>query len=162
MMWRLAVIVGLFWGIVNVAYADDAVVPAVLNHPTTGWELTKDAVKYLEPGADVVFTFNEGGTYNGISGALYTFESKGFPIASIRAGYGLSDPVTYGSLALDLPGLAGRFIPAAVKGVSPGALNGALALAAKYVRIGPTFGYDWGQTQPRWGVSVGAALTTTF
>jgi len=152
------------------AYADDPVVepavasaePAVMNHPTTGWELTKSLVGYVEPGADWLVTFTDGSAQTGFSGALYTFTSKGFPIASVRAGYGLTDPITYGSLALDLPGLAGRLIPASVKGLSPGSLNAALAFASKFVRIGPVAGYDWNLKKPVFGVGVGAALTTTF
>ena len=159
MLLRLLVVCGLVWGMSQVAFADDPVTSAVVNSPTTGWDLTKDVVNYLEPGADVIYTFNEGGPIQGFSGALYTFHSKGWPLASIRAGYGLTDPVTYGTFALDLPGLAGRFIPSAVKNVSPGTLNGALAFASKYIRVGPAVGYDWDDTRPRWGVSVGAAAS---
>ena len=163
--------VPLCWGIYTCRVAaDDTVVepavesaePAIINHPSTGWELSKAAVNYLEPGADWFVTFTEGGPIEGLSGAIYTFKSHGWPLASVRAGYGLSDPTTYASLALDLPGLAGRFIPASIKGLSPGALNGALAFAAKYVRVGPAFGYDWSVNKPRWGLTVGAAITTSF
>lgn len=164
-MRKFAVILGIVvgCGISTLAYADETtapvVEPAVINNPSAGWDLTKDVVKYLEPGADWVFAFNDGEPFNGFSGALYTFHSKGWPLASVRAGYGLQDPITYGSLSLDLPGLAGRFIPDVVKGVSPDALNGAAAFAAKYLRVGPMFGYDWAETQPKWGVAVGAAIT---
>ena len=153
-------------------WADDPVVepavesaePAIINHPTTGWELTKSFVGYVEPGADWLVAFNESqeGPLQGFSGAVYTFENGGFPLASVRLGYGLSDPVSYGTLALDLPGLAGRFIPASVKGLSPGAVNGALAFASKFVRIGPSVGYNWSSNTPVYGVSIGAALTTSF
>ena len=164
------IVAGLWMPLAQAVWADEVVVepavesaePAIINHPATGWDLTKSVVGYLEPGADVVYTFNDGRPFQGLSGALYTFKSKGFPLASARGGYGVTDPVTYGSLALDLPGLAGRFIPASVKGVSPGALNGALAFAAKYIRIGPTGGFDWSTNKMRWGVSAGAAFTTSF
>ena len=136
--------------------------PAIINNPSTGWSLTKDVVNYLEPGADWIVTFSKGDNLQGLSGALYTFKSKGWPIASIRAGYGLNDPTTYGSVAVDLPGVVGRFLPTSIKGVSPDALNGAVAFAAKYLRTGLVAGYDWGTTKPVWGVSIGAAVSLNF
>lgn len=158
----VGLIVGMGVCVSGVAWAEETAPTsdaALINHPTTGWELTKKAVNYLEPGADWLVILNGGDTATGFSGAIYTATSKGFPLASLRAGYGLSDPITYGTLTLDLPGLAGRFLPSAIKGVSPGALNGALAFAAKYVRVGPMGGYRWDTNRPVWGLSIGAAVT---
>ena len=167
MKWKLLVLAGLCWGVMGVAYADDPAAvpsaePALINHPQTGWQLTKSFVTYAQPGADFIVSFTDGPAQTGLSGAIFSFENNGFLLASVRAGYGLDNPTTYGSLALDLPGLAGRFIPAAVKGVSPGALNGALAFAANFVRIGPVAGFDWSKNKPVWGIGIGAALTTSF
>ena len=154
-----------YW--IPAAWADDPVVepavvsPAIINHPTTGWELTKSFVGYVEPGADFVVTFTDGPPINGFSGALWTFQRNGYNLASLRAGHGLTDPVSYGTVALDLNGLA-HLLPASVRGLSPGVVNGALAFASKFVRVGPSFGYDWDDHKPVWGVSVGAALTTQF
>src|SRR3990167_345238 len=135
--------------------------PAIINHPTTGWELTKSFVGYVEPGADFLVTFTDGPPINGFSGALWTFAANGYNLASLRAGYGLTDPVSYGTIALDLNGLA-HLLPSSVRGLSPGVVNGALAFAYKFVRVGPSFGYDWDDHKPVWGVSIGAALTTQF
>ena len=153
-------------------YADDPVVepavvssePAVVNNPGTAWDLTKAAVDYLQPGYDWVVVFQEDREpYNGVSAALYTVSSKGFPLASLRAGYGTDGEKTaYLSTSLDLPGLAGRFLPDAVKGLSPAVLTGALSAATKYVRIGPVVSYSWDLEEIDWGVAVGAAVTLNF
>ena len=165
---RMLVLVGVFYAALcgavdwsSVVRADDTVPtePAVVNNPVGGWDLTKDVVSYLEPGADWIVTFTDGEPIEGFSGAIYTATSKGFPIASLRAGYGLTDPVTYGSLALDLPGLTGRFLPAAVKNLSPGVLTSAATYAAKYIRIGPVGGYDWSRKKPVYGLAIGAAIS---
>ena len=162
---RVLVLVGVFFmammGAVDWARADETapVEAAVINSPTTGWDLTKDVMNYLEPGADWIVDFNGGEPLQGLSGALYTFKSHGWPLASVRAGYGLTDPVTYGSLAIDLPGLVGRFTPTAVKNLSPGIVTSAVTFAAKYLRVGPVGGYDWSVKKPVWGLSVGAAVS---
>ena len=171
---RMLVLVAIFFGASCAAvdwsaWADETAPavesadPALINHPTTGWELTKSFVGYIEPGTDVVVPFNasQDGPIQGFSGALYTFEANGFKLASVRAGYGLTDPVSYGTLALDLNGLA-HLLPASVRGLSPGVVNAALAFGSKFVRIGPSVGYDWDDQRPVFGVSVGAALTTSF
>ena len=158
----VAVLVGfMLVGLGATARAEEPVTSGVINSPTTGWQLTKDVVNYLEPGADYIVTFTRGDNLAGFSGALYTFKSKGWPIASIRAGYA-TEPVTYGSIALDLPGLVGRFTPQAVKDASPDAVNGVLGFASKYLRTGLVAGYDWSVKKPLYGVSVGAAVTLKF
>ena len=142
--------------------ADVSSEPAVINHPGTGYDLVKSFADYLEPGADWFVTFTEGGPIEGLSGAIYTAKSKGFPIASLRAGYGLTDKTTYASIALDLNGLASRFLPTQVKNLSPGVLTSTLAFAGKYLRVGPAVGYDWDAMKPRWGVTLGAAWQKSF
>lgn len=149
--------IGGLW--VKTAFAQD-VVPAVINHPATGWELTKSLVGYIEPGTDFL-VITHGLPISGFSGAIWTFKNNGYSLASVRAGYGLTDPVTYGTVALDLNGLA-HLLPDSVRGLSPGIANGALAFASKFVRIGPSVGYRWDTNRPVWGLSVGAALTTNF
>ena len=137
--------------------------PAIINHPLTGWELTKSFVGYIEPGVDwlVPLTGSQDGPSEGFSGAIYTFKSHGYNLGSVRLGYGLTNPITYGTLALDLEGLA-HLIPSSVRGLSPGVVNSALAFGSKFIRVGPSVGFDWGLQKPVYGVSVGAALTTTF
>lgn len=157
-----------YW--VPAAYAQDpepAVVssePAVVNHPGTAWELTKAAVDYLQPGYDFVVVFQKDREpYNGISGSLWTATSNEIPIASLRAGYSTDGEKTaYLSTALDLPGLASRYLPSAIKGVSPAILTSVLSTATKYVRVGPVVSYSFDLEEIDWGVAVGAAVTLNF
>jgi len=154
------------------AMADDPVVepavvssePAVVNHPQTAWDLTKAAVDYLQPGYDWVVVFQENREpYNGVSAALWTLTSKDIPLGSLRVGYSTDGEKTaYLSTALDLPGLASRYLPAAVKGLSPAVLTGALNVATKYVRIGPVISYSADLEEVDWGIAVGAAVSLKF
>lgn len=171
-VWVFGLVALWFWVTpMSTAWADDPVIepavasaePALINHPTTGWELTKSFVGYIEPGVDWLVPFNDSqdGPVEGFSGAVWTFKAKDYNLASVRVGYGLTDPVSYGTLALDLEGLA-HLLPASVRGLSPGVVNSALAFGSKFVRVGPSVGYDWDDSRPVWGVSIGAALTTQF
>ena len=157
---------------ISSAMADDPVVepavassdPAVVNNPGTAWDLTKAAVDYLQPGYDWVVVFQEDREpYNGVSAALWTVTSKDIPLASLRVGYSTDGEKTaYLSTAIDLPGLASRYLPASVKGLSPAVLTGALSAATKYVRIGPVVSYSWDLEEVDWGVAVGAAVSLKF
>ena len=154
------------------AMADDPVVepgvvssePAVVNHPGTAWDLTKAAIDYLQPGVDWIVVFQEDREpYNGVSAALYTVTSKDIPLGSLRVGYSTDGEKTvYASTTLDLPGLASRYLPAAIKGLSPAVLTGALNVATKYVRIGPVISYSADLEEVDWGVAVGAAVSLSF
>ena len=153
------------------AYADDPVVepavvssePAVVNNPGTAWDLTKAAVDYLQPGYDWVFTFTDGEPFNAVSAAIYTVSSRDLPIASIRTGYSTDGEQTfYTGLALDLPGIATRYLPEAIKGASPQLLTGVAKVATKYLRVGLIGGYSLDRDEFVWGASVGAAINLTF
>ena len=154
------------------AWADDPVVepavvssePAVINNPGTAWELTKAAVDYLQPGYDWVVVFQEDREpYNGVSAALWTVTSKDIPLGSLRVGYSTDGEKTvYASTTLDLPGMASRYLPASIKGLSPAVLTGALNVATKYVRIGPVISYSADLEEVDWGVAIGAAVSLKF
>ena len=133
---------------------------AVINHPATAWELTKAAVDYLQPGYDWVVVFQDDREpFNGVSASLYTITSQEIPLLSLRGGYATNGEKTvYTSAAIDLPGLASRYLPDAVKGLSPALLTGTAKAAAKYLRVGPVLSYSFDQDEVDWGVAVGAQV----
>jgi hypothetical protein len=172
-MKRILVVFGLWCTLFGgTAFADDPVVdpavpssePAVVNHPRTAWDLTKATVDYLQPGYDWVIVFQEDREpYNGVSAALYTVTSKDIPLGSVRVGYSTDGEKTaYLSTTVDLPGIASRYLPASVKGLSPAVLTGAMSAATKYVRIGPVISYSFDLEEVDWGMAVGAAITLNF
>ena len=165
MMLRLLVVCGLFWGVLNTAYAEEPsvvvapVAPAVLNDPPGSVSMAKDIINRLNPSYETVWSLADGTFSQGVSASLYNVTSRSIPIASVRAGFGTNE-ILYGGVSLDLPGLAKRYIPATIKGVATVApLDTLWAFAGKYARVGVISGYSWGDDHPVYGFTLGAAFS---
>ena len=153
-LWKWLVAVGLFVGFMHVAFAEEA----VLNNPPAAVSVVKTVINKLDPSYETLWTYSDGTFSQGVSASLYNFASNGIHVASARLGYGTGAKL-YGGLALDLPGLAKRFVPASVKGIATiKPLDVLWSVAGKYARVTPISGYSWNENKPLFGVSIGAAL----
>jgi len=156
MKWKLLVLAGLFWGVMNVAYAEDAVIN---DAPATTSKVVA-VINALSPGFDEVYSVRDGEFKEGISSALYNFKSKGYHLASARLGYAHLDELIYGSLALDLPGLSRRLIPSTVRGLATtGYLSVLWNAVGKYGCMGPFGGYSFQEAAVDWGATVGGCVS---
>lgn len=155
MMLRMLVVVVLFWGCIQVAFGEEA----VLNNPPSAVSVLKEVVAKLDPNYETLWTYSDGTFSQGVSASLWNFTSNEIHVASIRLGYGTGERL-YGGLGLDLPGLTKRFVPAQVKGVVTTAPFKTLwTLVGRFARVTPIAGYDWQENKAIYGVALGAALT---
>ena len=144
-------------GLMSSVAAEDA--PAVLNEPSEAVELTKAVINKLQPSYETVIDVLNGDVYQGLSGALYTFESREIPLASVRLGAS-TGMAMYSGVSLDLPGITQRFLPDAVKDpATTTPLDSAWSVVGKYARVGLVGGYSWDHHDPVFGMTAGAALT---
>src|SRR3990167_8665852 len=146
--------------------ADDVAVlssePAILNHPSTAWNIAKATIDYLQPGYDWNYLFSGGEPFNGVSAGLLNFAPNDVRVGSLRAGYGTDgDQSFYVGPALDLPGLT-QFIPQKIKDWSPALVDKAFSLAAQYGRAGLIGGYSLDREEWLWGGNLGAQVTLKF
>ena len=155
MLLRLFAVVLVFVAGMQAAFAEEA----VLNNPPAAVGVVKAVIQKLDPSYETLWTYSDGTFSQGVSASLYNFASNEIHIASARLGYGTGEKL-YGGLALDLPGLAKRFVPASVKGIATvKPLDIFWSVAGRYARITPISGYSWGENKPIYGVAIGAALT---
>ena len=156
-MRKLVLLSLLCLGLSPVVHAEDA--PAVLNEPSEAVTLTKAVINKLQPSYETVIDVLNGDVYQGISGALYTFESREIPIASVRLGAS-TGMAMYSGVSLDLPGITQRFLPQPVKDpVTVTPLDSVWSVVGKYARVGVVGGYSWDHHDPIFGMTAGASLT---
>lgn len=155
-MWRVAVLVGLLCFGAHVVLADEA---GVLNDPPASTALLKEVINKLSPSYETVWDVYNGGFSQGVSGALYTFESRAIPLASARVGVATGERL-YAGVSLDLPGISRRYLPQkarALAAVSP--LDTVWSVVGKYARVGVVGGYSWDEDDPVIGLTAGAAVS---
>lgn len=135
---------------------------AVLNAPSVAVQVGKEATNVIQPGVETLYDFKHSDWRVGTSAALYTFSSKSFPIASLRAGYAPSEEV-YGEIQLDLQGITQRYISPHVPSLATaGPLDGIWSILGKYGQVGAFAGYDFDQSSDgsnhAGGITLGAVI----
>lgn len=146
MMWRIAVIVGLIWGMAQVARAEDA----VLNPPVI--DKLKATIDTLRPTAELVYEIESGEWTSGLSASLYSFTSNQVHLGRIKGGY-LSSNALYTGVDVDLPGIALRYL-----GDKWPQANTVLESLAKYSSVGYIAGYEFEGDDLVHGPTFGATL----
>lgn len=130
---------------------------AVLNDPPVTVSVVKELINKLQPSYEGVLDVYNGGFSQGVSGALYTFQSKGFPLGSIRVG-ATTGLAVYAGPSLDLPGIARRLLPD--DDVQVQTTSETLwSTIGKYARVGAGVGWSWDHDDPVVVLTAGAALT---
>jgi len=158
--WAWVVLVPMCVGLdVCRADADDEMSTALLNDPSGFVSTAKDFINRLNTSYETLWLVSDGTFSQGVSASLYNITSGNIPIASLRIGFGTNENL-YAGPSLDLPGIARRYIPSTAKGfLSAGPLDWVWSVAGKYARVGIIGGYSWGDNEPIYGVTAGAALT---
>ena len=152
MMWRLLAIVGLFWGFMQVVYADDAVLNAVVNDPPNAWQEFQNTVNALSPTVEAVYDVHSETWGVGTSASLWNFTSHDIHLGRIKSGY-LATNVGYVGADADLPGLALRYV-----GGRWEQLDTILGVLSKYGSTGYIVGYDTESDHIAHGPTFGASL----
>lgn len=167
MLLKLLVSCGLFWGIAQVALAEEG----ILDHPGQAVSVLKTVIDTLSPQTDTLWNFydlnDDGGEWlRGVSVGILTLKSQSIPLASWRLGYigedgNFSDARGwYAGANLDLPGLTKRYVPSTVKGIATkGYLDALWKLAGRYGRIGINGGYDADRETPIVAASAGVSVS---
>ena len=151
-MRRLTLALAVLLWMPPLAVADE---PTVLESPSNAFERFKKAVGVLDPQVEWIFDLKDGDWETGYSAALWHIKSNQFNLASVRAGYAVSETV-YGGIKLDLPGITNRYLPEFVK--STPVLDKLLEVSNKYAAVGVVAGYDSQENEPMYGFSVGGSV----
>ena len=153
--WMLAVVLALT---VTTAYAEGEPAP-ILNDPAGSVSLVKEVIAKLDPTYETVWDIYNGEFAQGISGALYTVKSRTLEIASLRLGAS-TGMALYSGVSFDLPGIAQRLKPDAVKNLATaGPLGLVWDVIGRYGRLGVVGGYSWDHHDPVIGITAGAAVS---